>query len=296
MSSLTIVVPRLGSGAAFETTLASILRYRLPHHQVIVVQAPDDVDDYGLGDEAKFLTCPESPGLARFVSQAIPHVSGSVVCLILPGIEVNNQWFAPAMRAMTQTGTGCVSIPIFSGELLVSNGLRVNADCLPCHFLAENSQIAGPTQWAGCYRRSLLEQLSFMDNEFGDELFGLEIGLAARALGYQCVVAHRGGVSIVESQSIDLPRGFRSGLISKRLENRYESGIRSVFGKVVAAVRAGCQLATPTKWSFLAGRKSAQRWQNADGEFASRLHRLADCHEESASNDPGSHRSPRRAA
>ena len=126
MSSLTIVVPRLGSDAAFETTLASILRYRMPHHQVIVVQAADDVDDYGLGEEATFLTCQQSPCLAHFVSRAIPVCTGNVINLILPGVEVNNQWFAPAMREMTQPAAGCVSIPVFSGEQLESLGLGIN--------------------------------------------------------------------------------------------------------------------------------------------------------------------------
>ena len=296
MSSLTIVVPRLGSDAAFETTLASILRYRLPHHQVIVVQATDDVDDYGLGDEATFLKCPESASLAHFVSRAIPNCTGNVVSLILPGVEVNNQWFAPAMREMTQTNVGCVSIPVFVGEQHESSGLGINADFLPDHILEKHSRVAGPTQWAGCYRRTLLEQLDFMNDELGDELFGLEIGLAAKALGLRCLVAQSGGVTVDEKTPIALPRGFRSGFKSRRLQFRYLPGHRSVYGKIGAAVRFGFQLVQPTKWTYLAGRKSARRWQNADEGFATQLESLANRFQDSAEVNPGRHRSPRRAA
>ncbi len=47
MSSLSIVVPRLGSDNHFEATLASVLRYRMPHHQVIVVQSDLHADHWG---------------------------------------------------------------------------------------------------------------------------------------------------------------------------------------------------------------------------------------------------------
>lgn len=296
MSSLTIVVPRLGSNAAFETTLASILRYRLPHHQVIVVQSPDDVDDYGLGDEARFLTCYDPPGLARFVSKAIPSATGDVINLILPGAEVNNQWFAPAMREMNQPVTGCVSIPVFSGDRLASLGLGINAEFFSHHILEKHSRVSGPTRWAGCYRRALLEQLDFINNESSDDLFGLEIGLAARKLGLRCLVARTGGVNIDETMSMALPRGYRTGQISRRLQYRYGSVHQSVFGKFVSQIRFGLQLVQPQKWTYLAGRKSAERWQLADEEISRQLDAMANHVMESVDVEAGSRRSPRRAA
>ncbi len=296
MSSLTIVVPRLGSDAAFETTLASILRYRLPHHQVIVVQGSSDVDDYGLGDEATFLTCQESGGLAHYLNQAIPIVTGEVVNLILPGVEVHNQWFAPAMRELTQVDAGCVSIPVFVGEQLISRGLGFRADSRPGHISDESRIVAGPAKWAGCFRRTMLQQIFPLNGELGDDLVGLEIGLAAKGLGLRCVVACNGGVSIEESLSIELPEGFRSGWVAQRLQQRYGQGNCSVIGKFISAIRFGIQIVQPTKWSYLAGRKSAKRNQDADEEFASWLASAANRPEVSGEVDSSNRRSPRRAA
>lgn len=274
MSSLSVVIPRYQPGLKFETTLGSVLRYRLARHQIIAVMPQDQFDDYGLADEVTFVACQEQPGYRPFLKAVLPQVTGEVVFVLQPGVEVSSQWFAPAMRALSERSVGCVSLAVESGMgggLKRSLGLGLRTDFAAFHVADRKNSVVGPTGLAAAFRTELLRRLLPVIDEVDDRLFGLEFALSARLLGLQCSAVDESGISVSESLSTGVFGNYSSGLFAARLRERYSLANRSVLSKVAGAFRRMTDLVTPARWSFLVGQYRARQFLVADAEYASRL-------------------------
>lgn len=275
MSSLSIVVPRLGSNDLFEHTLASILRYRMPHHQVVVVQSDLQADTYGLEDEVDFIEVSGKPNLARYFNQMLEVVTGDAVNVIRPGVEVTHQWFAQGIRYFQTESIGSVAFSLVAANFrdeVVSCGLNTNRSMLPRHAKNPRKQPLGPASWAGLYRRELLEAIGPFDESISNELFALDLALSIRSLGVGCGVITDRVLTLSSLDLLDVAARTRTGRDAQRMTQRHLSADHQRLGGLVA-IGTDClsNLLRPSRWQQIAGRLSARNKQAADRAFSRRL-------------------------
>ncbi len=300
MSSLTIIVPRIGADLDFETTLASVLRYRLPHHQVIAVQGPDQGDEFFLADEVDFLNCSLEPTMGRCLNTALPKVTGEIVNIVLPGVEVSNHWFAHGIRQMKQPGTGCVAVPLVARsdrQEVLSCGLVTTRRMIPRHASSARRQPVGPGCQAGFYSRQLLTKLGPQDESLSDEFFGLDIGLSLAQLGYGCAVVEDHVLTVGDAAWLNPGPSVTIGRDAQRMLQRHRRSDRSAAGDWLAAALEGItSLLHPGRLSQLAGRRAARRKQATDRGFQRHLMMLREQMVSDSHADSPSSESSRRAA
>ncbi len=275
MSSLSVVVPRLGTDAHFENTLASILRYRMPHHQVVVVQSDLQADTYGLEDEVDFIEVGGKPSLARYYNGMMQGVTGDVVNVIRPGVEVTHQWFAQGVRYLQSPSIGCVACSLVAADYrdeLVSCGLITNRTMIPRHATDPRQRPIGPCGWAGMYRRELLQALGPFDDSISDELFALDLAFSIRGLGTGCGVVTDRVLTLVDEQLLKVSVRPQTGRDAQRMIQRHFSSESQKLGALVA-LGSDCLSSfwRPSRWAQIAGRLTARNKQASDRAFGRRL-------------------------
>ncbi len=275
MSSLSVVVPRVGTDDLFEHTLASILRYRMPHHQVIVVQSDLQTDTYGLEEEVEFVEVAGKPNLARYFNAMLNVVTGDAINVIRPGVEVTHQWFAQGVRYLQSESIGSVACSLVAANYrdeIISCGLLTGRSMLPRHATQSRQRPLGPSSWAGLYRRSVLEAIGPFDDSISDELFALDLGLSIQGLGADCGVITDRVLTLARPELLDLAARSRTGRDAQRMTQRHLSSENQRIGGLVA-LGSDCltNLWRPSRWQQLAGRLAARNKQAADRAFSRRL-------------------------
>lgn len=276
MSSLSIMVPRIGDEQAFETTLASVLRFRLPHHQIIAVLGPDQSDPYGLGDEVTFVNCDRSPGLGNSLNAALPLISGDVTHLLRPGIEVFHHWFAPGMRCLQDPSAGMVAVPLVTAEnpdRPVSRGLGAGWRMNVRHRRSERGVLA-PSSWAAYYRTSLLRGIAPLDPGLGAEFAALDCGLAIQASGGNCArIDPQQALSLDDANRLRVGFSRQAGGDAARLCARHRPGSAGgLRDRLALGGELACGLVHPGRWIRLAGRGLAATRATTDTEFQRRIY------------------------
>ncbi|MEK7556932.1 MAG: glycosyltransferase family 2 protein, partial [Patescibacteria group bacterium] len=139
------------------------------------------------------------------------------------------------MKTPQETGAGMVAPVVrrVSNNAIESMGLRINSARLGFNRRsASDGQLLCPTGAAALYSRKLIEDVS-RDGKFFDEDFFMygedtDVGLQARALGYQCVLAekavvfHEGSAS-ASNTSAPMYLGHRNNVwyIAKNISKKY---------------------------------------------------------------------------
>ena len=275
MSSLSVVVPRLGTNALFENTLASILRYRMPHHQVIVVQSDLHADTYGLEEEVEFVEVPGKPNLACYFNNMLEVVKGDVINVIRPGIEVTHQWFSHGIRYLQSGSIGCVACSLVSASYrdeVISCGLTTSRTMFPRHITGREQRPIGPSSWAGFYRHDLLRKLGKFDESISDGFFGLDLAFSIRGLGLGCGLVTDRVLTIANPDLLHLRARPQSGRDAQRMVQRHLSVEDQKMGSW-AAIGSDCLKSfwRPSHWAQVAGRFSANNKQATDRAFARRM-------------------------
>ncbi len=275
MSSLSIVVPRLGTHGIFEATLASILRHRMPHHQVVVIQSDLQADTYGLEDEIDFVEVAGRPGWAKYFNLIESSVKHEAVNLIRPGIEVTQHWFAQAIRHLQSERVGAVACSLATAQHrdeIISCGLISNSSMIPGHATDWRQKPLGPCGWAGFYRRDVLKAIGPLDVTLSDEFAALDLALSIRGLGLACEVVHDRVLSIADAERLKLPVRQQTGRDAQRMVQRHvprnEQRIGSALATFADLARGFWK---PSRWTQVAGRFSAQSKQASDRAFRRQL-------------------------
>jgi len=275
MSSLSIVVPRIGTNDHFEATLASVLRYRMPHHQVVVVQSDLQADTYGLEDEVDFVEVEGRPGLARYLNEVVPGLNGRVVNVILPGVEVTHHWFAQGIRRLQNEAVGSVSCVLVSADYrdeVISCGLLTNRGMVPRHASEDSQRPLGPCRWAGFYRKDVLVAIGSLDETLGDEFIALDLAFSIRAMGLRCAVGSDRALTIADANLLRISNRQQTGRDAQRMVQRHMTREQQRLGSVVAV---GSDMLSsfwrPSRWAQVAGRFAARSKQATDRAFSRRL-------------------------
>jgi hypothetical protein len=232
MVRFSIVLPMLESDTRFETSLASILRYRPEWTQVIVPHDPSFQDSYGLAEEVDFVATGRHRHLIHLFNCGLRAAQGQFVALIRPGVEFSNGWQEAIARAFKDDSVGSVSPALVATEMpgrLVTAGVTTNfkRDRNPvgkgrraATRRAAKLRPLGPSSWAAFYRRSLLSALGSCDEQLDDHYLDLDLALSLRNLGFSCRFERDWIVTIEDPANIQHEFKRPAGRSAQRLLNR----------------------------------------------------------------------------
>lgn len=199
MAELAIILPALGDIAGLEETLVSVLTYRPPSAEVVVVLNGAYDDPYGLAGEVQFVEAPGGAGFAESVSAGLAVTQAAVVHLLCCGAEVTDGWCQTPLSTLRTSEAGCVAPVVVDRDdpqRVLSAGIagdvlgRRRELCSGKTLLEVCQSPARPwggSRLAGFYRRDVLEHLvTAWDTTVGDAWADVELALGLRRLGARC--------------------------------------------------------------------------------------------------------------
>jgi hypothetical protein len=231
------MVPLMDQVDAFETTLASVLRYATEQVDVLVVYTGDYADPHGILSEIEAVVVPRSRGLSRLGMLALGAESATApwVFWLSPGIELTEAALESALAQLDRRDLGLISPRIYAatdaGGGDSETGLA-HAGCLASsvaltknyhpqyleELVGEQWQVAtlrpqqrvmGPTGWAGLCRRSLLESWAHGRTMSLPEGYAeLALGVSIQEQGWQHDWLD-GGLIAGDAVTAEIERGYR---------------------------------------------------------------------------------------
>jgi|GEM_PF-1904853 len=261
MPQFTIVVPLMDQVDAFESTLASVLRYKEQGLQIIVAHSGAYEDIHGILDEVQSVVIPQRSGTSvlSIVAQASNELAKSPwVSWLAPGIEATEGWFEGMHESLAMPAEfGLLSPRVFAGEDLqdVQAELGCLASCIthsrsfhPVYLeevvgeqwdiddIAQLGQAVGPTSWAGFCRRQLLQQWSELpiSRRLSNGYAELSLGLFLKQEGWSHEISNSWVSANPEAQQAIESPFRRCGKSASLVMANYESG--SVISKVIRSI------------------------------------------------------------
>lgn len=232
---LAILIPIKKNLNDFETTLASILRWRPEHCQVIVTHDGSYQDPYDLSDEVEFFEMKNSDW-ARWFASAVQLVDSEYVCSIQPGFEVSEGWFEQVEAQFNQESVVSVS-PAFSADNAIVHGLVKSWNGQPTLSIeGSHRAIDSVTQFIGCWKTDFVKQVvpSIVKTRGPVDL---ELGLIAKSLGLHTRVTEtvnvRTALTTNQLQAELTLSGYRAQQVMLRHDN---AGYMSRFFRTAGAV------------------------------------------------------------
>lgn len=108
MTTLSIIVPSLGTHAQLEQTLLSILETRPPKAEILVVDGTRYPDPYQLDGEVRFLPAPNDSSPTRCLQTGFNAARGDVVHWLAAGAEATPGWTDEAVWRLTNDAHAAV--------------------------------------------------------------------------------------------------------------------------------------------------------------------------------------------
>ena len=239
MVQLSIVIPMSQCMEAFEATLASVLRNRPEHSEILVVSSGDYDDPYALSDEVSFLATPPDTGLLTLINTGLRYAQGEIIHLLLCGAEVEEGWTESALQHFQDPSVGSVSPLIVSSQQRVAaTGLRQGL--VQARRLAAagrripkkrglTSRVLGPTLTAGFYRHAAIAELRGLDEGIDDQLADLDLGLMLRMAGYRPRFDPNSRV-YADLGDASQPRNFSQAMAHERLIWKHRRSLAAALG------------------------------------------------------------------
>lgn len=287
MQRFSIIVPVLGDRRLLDDTLASVLRYRPPTCQIVVVHDGTYDDPYGLEGEIDLVSTSQRSELIRLFNCGLDQANGDLVALIRPGIELDESWNHPVEAAFENPRVGSVT-PIMvtpaQPTMLVSAGVTKGFG-FRRQIVGSQKRLAprtlrrmtplGPTSWAAFYRRSALDQLGAVDDQLDSHYLDLELALGLASLGYQNALCDDCIVNVERAMLIIRESELPHGKSAQRAYRRHVAGT-GPLSMIAHALSAFAQeIITsplqPSKFSHAFQRLGAWRAASVDRQFADRI-------------------------
>lgn len=231
------MVPLMDQVDAFETTLASVLRYATEQVNVLVVHAGDYADPHGILAEVDAIVVPRSRGLSRLgmVALAAESATAPWVFWLSPGIELTEVSLESALSLVERRDLGLASPRIYASTdaaAATSQTGLFTAACLASsvaltknyhpQYLEElvgeqwevaalrpQHRVMGPTGWAGLCRRSLLEAWAHGRNTNLPEGYAeLALSVSVQEQGWEHDWLD-GGLIAGDTVTAEIERGYR---------------------------------------------------------------------------------------
>ena len=219
MLKVTVLIVNWNGCRLLGPCLEALKRQTHPVHEVIVVDNGSHDESVGFlknydWPPLKTLFLRENTGFSGGNNAGFPMVGGDILALLNNDAVVDPDWIAAALPLFENTATGMVacktlrfSDPRFidkAGHLIYPDGLNRGRgtgqrDGEPFNRVEE---ALWPDGSAGFYRKSMLDEIGFFDDDFF--LYGedAELGMRARWAGYRCVYQPRSRVLHHHSSSL----------------------------------------------------------------------------------------------
>lgn len=199
MTSLTIIIPFLKETATelFEETLASVLEYRPPFADILVVNAAGYDDCWQISDEGVgFCHADPSCGLIESINIGIQHSQTPFVHPILCGCRVEEGWADGVMARFEKPNVSAV-VPMIQeeGEEKSAKQKRIGLAYLRSGEIVSldektpfpaQSRFA-PTLGGVFFRREPLIDLGLLDEDLDPRFVYVDMALLLNALGGKIV-------------------------------------------------------------------------------------------------------------
>ncbi|WP_039961830.1 glycosyltransferase family 2 protein [Rhodopirellula europaea] len=210
---LSIVVPHGGDGAAFESSLASVLQHRPDGCEVIVPHDGTYDDPFDLGEEVRFVDS-GSTSVLRQISEAAELAMGRFVHVVADGHVATENWTDAALAQFEGHETGVVVPVVRDSETqrIEHAGWRTTASsaCGPIGFGDKQvarkaaARVEGAFLAASFWRRDLLRSLAISYRGTDTIEASLAYGHLTTQAGWRCVVAEDSVMSIdFETEVLD---------------------------------------------------------------------------------------------
>jgi len=298
MNRLSIVIPFLDpsgssdklvrqSSAAFEDTLASVLRHQPDASEVFVLSHgnyddPHDVEFEGV----KFIECDPSVHWTNGLIQASTQLDGDVVHILRPGTSVDEGWCDDVVDQFDSHDVACVAPRIVSEQnpsKVVTLGVSASTSYRPVSIKDTKAlaEVVGPSSWGGFYRRESLERLAESNWQFPTDSFDLALGLCFQKLGMR--VQTNDDCLIYMEQPSDVLTEFKkiSGRTAQELQCCY-GGKSNLPGKLSTSLTVfkesilGYGLANAKTRFQISTRKCRRQFESDFEELADRWQKLDD--------------------
>ncbi len=284
MSRFSIIVPSSKNQAAFEDTLASVLRYRPEDSQVIVVHDGEYQDPYNLSGEVKMLMA-DGNQLVNQLNIGLCYAAGEITVLVRAGIELDENWQDEIDIAFQERNVGSVSPTIVNRSkpnVAVCSGVGfdkswsrrlIGKGCRLASRRTRSLNVFGPSSWLAAFRTSVLKSIAPLDESLDDAFMDLDLAFALRELGFRNSACSR-FIGYVDSEraivdSFQQPHGLSSQRAVQRFGN-------PGLGQIIRfSIRDVLQSPLVT-WKFKHGlqRLGTGKYQAEDLAFARKLQRL----------------------
>ncbi len=198
MPRLSIIVPHRHHDARLEATLLSVLENRPDDSEIIVVHDGSYSDPYRLDDEVIFIAEQPASNTLQLLNAGLMASCSPAVCVLLDGHTVSADWSESPLNRLLGEETAAVAVPIASTRNPSSR--RASAHGIDARLLrpgmAQSGRVEltsgrgdciGPLLACGFYRRKVLLALGGWNDALDEHTADVELALALRALGFNCL-------------------------------------------------------------------------------------------------------------
>ncbi len=212
MVSVTAVIPNWNRRDLLEKALRSLLEQSYPPQELLVIDngSDDDSVDVALRAGARVIEMGRNTGFSRAVNEGIRQSKSDWVAVVNNDVELERVWLERLISAAEESGAWFATGKILRlGSTDTLDGTFDGVSRAGCTWRCGCGRKDGP-QWAGekeirfapftaaVLRRSLFEEVGYLDEDFESYLedvdFGLRCALAGRAGRYvPAAVAHHAG-------------------------------------------------------------------------------------------------------
>ncbi len=256
MPRLSIVIPLLDDSARFEETLASVLRERPRHTQILVPHRGDYEDPYGLAEEVEFLPLASDCSIASLWNAAVQAAAAPTVQMLAPGFLAVAGWADSALSYFAQADVAAVAPQVTEagnrggeavcGVVLDNRGRR--RTCIDPQL--ENGTYA-PVFGTGFYRTEALLECGGFDEKF-EPIAEMDLAWRLRRAGWHTVAALHASLQVMDRIPLS-PEGFALGRSVARFGHR-RSRVGENSAGIGSLVTAQLGIAwRPAAWACIAG-------------------------------------------
>lgn len=281
---VTVVIPNWNGCEFLATCLTSLCSQSFEDFEIILVDngSTDDSVAFVNGEfpEVRVVALKENRGFSAAANAGIKASSSGRVILLNNDTEADPKWLEALMRAAnTHPEAGLFAsklIDFHDRRLLDGAGDALRLSGLPYrlgHGERDRGQFDVPTfvfgacAAAALYRRDMLEEIGFLDEDFGSYCEDGDLSFRAQLAGYRClyvadaVVYHMGSASTGGKRSATATRLGTQNSLNLLVKNLPISAVPHiipffVFGQIVRLLTAA---ATDTFRSHLEGLAGAWR-------------------------------------
>ncbi len=254
---LSIIIVNWNGAAHLPDCLNSLEQQTFTNFEVILVDngSSDASVDYVQAHHpwVKMVTLPENRGFAAGNNIGLDHACGEYIITLNNDTMADPDWLAELVAvAATCPEAGMVASRIcnfYDRDMIDSLGLSICRDGMSrgayrrhkfsALSLERITQILFPSACAGLYRRAMIEQTGFFDEDFFAYCEDTDLGLRGRLAGWQAVLARDAIVWHKYSQTTGTFSALKLYLVE-----------RNHFWAAVKCFPAGMLLALPF-WTFV---------------------------------------------